>query len=553
MDTGRSGMVRRSALALALVAMVGAGALQVAACGNAQSFCANDFCGGGDAGDSSADGRVDAHPMDGTTDHVVTDTGHEHDSSNQDADIGPTCTSGAPPSMNGCITASSGVFVSMTGMDMAGYGTMSMPYASVTYALQHLTSTNTVYVCGGTYTDQITVGGAVSVYGGLTCAGGDWVYSASAVPVITAMNASFGVEIDAGSAAVDFEDIEVDGADAGAGGTTIAFWANSSTNVSLHRVKIVGATAGQGATGADGTASPNYTAASADAGADSSTNTGGGGGQNSCADGTTSQGGQGGGGGGAPSGGQSGSTAYTTPYPSFATGTGGTFIQCEASVGGISGSYGENGGAAGSPPANPGTWSTSGSAWVPSVAGPGTNGGPGQGGGGGGGNTGGGGGGGGAGGCGGAKGQGGTSGGASFALLSINSTVTLDHCTILGGTGGAGGNGGNGQDGQTPGAPGNGTGGTGVAGCAGGTGGFGQGGGGGGGGAGGPSVAIAYVGTEPTDPSGKSTITAGTTTPTAASGGNAGDGGTVSNPDNGTAGDPGSTTAPVATLMLTTS
>jgi hypothetical protein len=400
--------------------MVGAGSLQLAACGNAQSFCANDFCGGADAGDGASEARVDAHPTDGPIDarmdHVVTDAGPDHDASNKDADTGPTCTLGAPPSMNGCITATSGVFVSMAGMDMAGYGTMSMPYASVTYALLHLTSTNTVYVCGGTYTDQITVSAAVTVYGGLTCAGGDWVYSASAVPVITATNASFGVEIDAGTAAVDVEDVEVDGADAGAGGTTIAMWANASTNVTLHRVKIVGATGGQGATGAGGTVSPNYTAAAADAGADASGNASGAGGENSCADGTTSQGGQGGAGGGSPTGGQNGSTAYSTSYPSFATGTGGTFLQCEASVGGLTGSYGETGGAAGSPPANPGTWSTSGSAWARSVAGAGTNGGPGQGGGGGGGNAGGGGGGGGAGGCGGTKGQGGTSGGAGGRL-----------------------------------------------------------------------------------------------------------------------------------------
>ena len=60
----------------------------------------------------------------------------------------------------------------------------------------------------------------------------------------------------------------------------------------------------------------------------------------------------------------------------------------------------------------------------------------------------GGGGGGGCGGCGGAAGPGAQSGGSSFAVLSYQSTVTLDACTLVAGAGGNGGKGADGQPGQ---------------------------------------------------------------------------------------------------------
>jgi hypothetical protein len=115
------------------------------------------------------------------------------------------------------------------------------------------------------------------------------------------------------------------------------------------------------------------------------------------------------------------------------------------------------------------------------------------------------------GGCGGTPGKGGSSAGASIAMLSWSSAITLDRCELISGAGGGGGNGGKGGTGGQgkPGA----SGGAAYAGDAGpmpdagmglgkggngGPGGNGGNGGSGAGGNGGPSYAIVYKGTKPT-------------------------------------------------------
>jgi hypothetical protein len=103
------------------------------------------------------------------------------------------------------------------------------------------------------------------------------------------------------------------------------------------------------------------------------------------------------------------------------------------------------------------------------------------------------------GGCGGTAGTGGTGGGASVAVLSWNTKLTLDACTLLAGAGGAGGKGaaaGAGGPGKDGGKGGMGNGSIGKGGN-GGTGGYGGRGGSGSGGTGGPSAAIVYSGTAP--------------------------------------------------------
>ncbi len=518
-----------------------------------------DRTGESDRTETKEDAHDDArHPVDGGRD--ASDAASQVDSPPP-----PPCVPEAGPSDNGCITDTSGVFVATAadnGSDTTGNGSMEMPYATLSNALAAapnntmLSNPTVFYVCGGAYTDQVIVSSAVTIYGGLTCAKGVWAHSgsASAVPVVTGTTDGFAVKVDGVTGVVDLEDLEIEGANAAPGDSTIALWANNATSVALHRVKVVGGTGGQGGNGADGTAKPNYVTSDAgvEGGAGASGFGAGVGGLNSCVDGTMSQGGSGGAGGGSPTGGQNGSIGYSTPDPIAATGAGSTATQCAVGTGGVAGSYGEDGGAPGTVASSAGSWSLSSAAWFSAVSAAGTNGGPGQGGGGGGGNTGGGGGGGGAGGCGGAAAHGGASGGASFALLSLNSTVTLDDCTLVGGTGGAGGKGGNGQTGQAPGTPGGGAG-TLNAGCSGGQGGYGQGGGGGAGGYGGPSAALAYVGTAPSDLSDAGTSIAAAPAMAAAGGGGSGAaGGTVTNPDNGKNGAPGAATPPVATLPLPT-
>jgi hypothetical protein len=475
----------------------------------------------------------------------------------------PMCTPGAAPAANGCVADGSGVFVATAakgGSDTTGQGSTAKPYATISYALAHLGTSGAVYVCGGHYVDQVTVSAPVSIYGGLTCMCGTWVYDASALAVVTGSSSSFALKIAVPTGAVDVEDFEVEGATAAAGESSVAVWVNASSSVVLHRTKIVGGAGGLGAS--PGAPTANYTGATAPAGAPSSaseTSEGAAGGSISCADGVTSS--QGGHGYGTNVIAVAGTLSYTTPYP--ATNTGAPGIQQGISgEPGTPGSDGELGGAAGIALTTTGKWSMSKSAWIPSVAETGGHGGAGQGGGGGtmevsfpadggppvscfGG-------GGGAGGCGGSGGLGATSGGASFGLLSVNSTVVLDGCNVTAGPGGGGGTGGNGEAGQGPGAGGAGP--SSLPGCTAGRGGYGQGGGGGGGGSAGPSVALAYVGTLPTYGADSQIVASGAgATPGTGGMAGAGDSDVLTTDPNAAANGPaGDATVPVARLSLPT-
>jgi len=512
-----------------------------------------------DATPETADGSVESVP-EGSTESAPEGS----------TEASAKCVPGAPPANNGCITDTSGVFVATVakgGSDTAGTGSMTQPFATITRALANLGTSPAIYVCGGGYVDQITVTVPVSIYGGLTCAGGKWAYLASAVALETGSLASFALQIAVTTGAVDLEDMEIEGATAAAGESSIAAWVNASSNVSLHRVKVVGGIGGAGANA--GGAAPNYTAATAPVGGAGTGDVALGtpilaavGGVNTCVDGTTSHGGFGGGSSQSPYTGigTSGLPSYgTLPFaPDPATNTGAAAsspanLVCATT---FPGSDGEGGGKAGATAVAPGGWLLSASTWVPSSSGKGANGGPGQGGGGGnvnnGDSSGNGAGGGGAGGCGGAGGLAGTSGGASFALLSIDSTVTLDQCTITGGLAGNGGNGSEGQPGQGPGT--GGPGGEFDTTCFGARGGYGQGGGGGAGGSAGPSAALAYVGTKPVYGS-DTTIAAFDTAATPGTGGAAGASDSalpVGDANLAAKGAAGAATAPVALMLLPT-
>jgi hypothetical protein len=521
--------------------------------------------------DDKKEGGADKKTADDATPETADVTPETADGSIESAPEGSTeasakCTPGAAPANNGCITDASGVFVATVakgGSDTAGTGSMEQPFATMTRALANLGTNPAIYVCGGGYIDQVTVNTPLSIYGGLTCAGGKWGYLAGAVAAVTGSSASFALQIAVTTGAVDLEDIEIDGATAAAGESSIAAWVKASSNVSLHRVKVVGGIGGAGANA--GAATPNYTAATAPVGGAGTGDVALGtpilaalGGVNTCVDGTTSHGGVGGGSYQSPYTiiGTSGLPSYGTPDPVTSTGAAApqpTNLVCGTT---FPGSDGEGGGTAGADSASAGEWSLSASAWIPSVSGKGANGGSGQGGGGGnvnnGDSSGNGAGGGGSGGCGGAGGLGGTSGGASFGLLSIDSAVTLDQCTITSGLAGNGGNGSQGQAGQGPGA--GGPGGWADTTCYGAQGGYGQGGGGGAGGSAGASVALAYVGTKPVYGS-DTHIAAFGTAATPGAGGTAGASDPAlltGDPNLAAKGAHGAAIAPVAVMLLPT-
>ena len=419
----------------------------------------------------------------------------------------------SPKDSAACVDDAVGVFVSASGDDGAT-GKKSAPVKSIAKGVELAASRGVprVYVCEGTYNQAVEVKAAFSIFGGLTCA---WAASETVRPKLAPAK-GIALKITNVSGAVVVEDLEVVGsADAATpGDSAIGAFVSGASNVTFRRTTL---TAGAGTAGAKGASRTNYAGATATAGGNANGAIAGTGALCACTDASLSKGGNGAAGNGA--GFSDGSATPAAGAPN--AGTSGT-INC------TDGQPGANGAAdiAGVAATSPGELSASGWGATTKPA-DGPNGKPGQGGGGGGAktNANSAGGGGACGGCGGAGGGPGSNGGSSFALLSFNSTVTVDGGTLATAAGGAGGAGGDGQDGQTGGALGAGA-------CNGGPGASGAGGSGGGGGAGGHSVPVGFVGTEPK-------VTGATLTPGAKGG--IGSGGTpgLGSGNAGTAGTPG--------------
>ncbi len=374
----------------------------------------------------------------------------------QDASAGDAVADVAPeaapanclPRDGGCVE---GIFVAPRGSD-AGNGSKAQPFGNLTVALRAAQgSGKPVYACddGTGFSEQLTVDSSldgVVAYGGFDC--GTWAAGSSRTVVrsgdTTALRIT-GLKLGA-----VFERFEFRSADATASGSSsIAVMVDSSKQVVLRNVKITAGKGADGKAGVDGAKGQDGQPAEAQQqGANAtclaSARLGG-------AWGAASACGSRGGPGGDGKQGMNG-TGGVQGAPS-GTANGGSAGGGNGSPGAVGGS-----GTVGSAAPNGGTFSPSGYA----PAGPGGDGlgdgEPGQGGGGGGasdasfGNCwGASGGAGGMGGCGGKLGTGGTSGGASVALLTWESEVTLDSCIFFssnGGNGGKGGNGGLGGKGQ---------------------------------------------------------------------------------------------------------
>jgi hypothetical protein len=173
-----------------LLAAVGTGTvsgLALLSQGCTSTTCEEELnCPPGKTGEGGSEGGADRFTTDSHGDRI----GHDGPSMKDAGDSGeggPTCKSGAPPADNGCIPTMGAIFVATMasgGSDTTGTGTMTTPYATVSNALKNLGTSTAIYVCGGNYSDQIPVSVPVSIYGGLTCSGGSWKYSASAVGVV---------------------------------------------------------------------------------------------------------------------------------------------------------------------------------------------------------------------------------------------------------------------------------------------------------------------------------------------------------------------------------
>jgi hypothetical protein len=394
------------------------------------------------------------------------------------------------PSTDPCVVANAyGTFVSPTGNDAAGCGTMASPCLTIDNAMNVsvTAATKRVYACG-TFTTAVVVGAAqdgVTVYGGFDCTG--WAYSASTPTTVAPAAQGFALFVGGTTTGVAFHDfafvaLSAPNTASATPASSIAVFANGAV-LTLTRATV---TAGSGQPGATGATMSNWSG-SATAGGTAGLTTGGVGGAEACSNGSSSAGGTGGF--------YNGAAGQPGTANGSATSQNGGLTNASSCTGGAScdGTAGAPATASGAGATSSGSVSSSGWA-VGANGGTGTDGAPAQGGGGAGANdssvagVGGAGGGGGAGGCGGGPGTGGATGGSSIGILGYQATLSLTGSTIISGAGGSGGSGGAGQLGQAGAVGGNGA-------CVGGTGGDGGAGSGGGGGAGGLSSGIVWSGT----------------------------------------------------------
>lgn len=403
------------------------------------------------------------------------------------------------PSAPECVTNDSALFVSKSADPNGADGTIAHPYPSIATALAKVTNEKKrVYVCDGTYEEQISIEGIAStLIGGLAC---DF-RGAGPKPKLTPKSGTALSVAGVGGASVIDITIEASSDANTPGSSAIGVFITSAADILLRGVDIT-AGAGQGGTdGGDASSTANHSGGTAPfaqngsgTGAPTTAPT-----CTACVDGSKSIAGNGGG--------TNPNIVLATPGDASPTkvGTGnagGTNIM--ACGPGLPGTHG--------PPAPqaiggtvPGTLGAKGWNDRTTTAQAGKSGLPGQGGGGGGTVQTGSGGTGACGGCGGGGGAAGSDGGSSIGVLVHQSTkIVIEKSNVTAGTGGKGGNGGKGQKGQ--GAPSGGGSGVG-GGCSGGAGGHGAGGGGGGGGVGGYSVGIAYIGPAPETP--QSVVTKG--------------------------------------------
>ncbi|MGA3123275.1 MAG: hypothetical protein ABSF69_21085, partial [Polyangiaceae bacterium] len=170
------------------------------------------------------------------------------------------------PSTQSCLVSETyGVFVASSGSD-EGDGSREHPFATIGFAIAHLSGKNRLFICDGTYPEQVTIqSNPVNLYGGLACADG-WVWDGGETDILAPSDgyALLIADLD-NTTPIEVEDLgftvpnaisasdggtspDDSGSNSNAGASSIAaIIANSA--VRLTRVALV---AGAGADGADG-------------------------------------------------------------------------------------------------------------------------------------------------------------------------------------------------------------------------------------------------------------------------------------------------------------
>jgi hypothetical protein len=479
------------------------------ACGSTFEDCNRTNSCPPDSGTTGSDGGGTTGGTDGGgTGGAATDTGAggmtgAGNGGDGGAGGAPSCDSAASPTDEPCLVSDDfAVFVSPSGDDDGDDdgGTMDAPVATFERALELAGEDEKIVIaCSGEYDERVVIGNAARVYGSFDCEN-DWAYTPEEPTTIAPSAREYALEVNGADGQVVIQDITFlaqDGQDPGE--SSIAAFVRASESVLFRRVRLQ---AGQGADGADGELLPfeqsdTPTASDDDFpsfdelnGNNANTTTGGAEKECVCPGGMTTVGGKGGDGGVSPQGGDDGQP----DYPSEG-GEGGVVGSCGNGVG----DDGENAPDTNDVPGAQVLGSLTSDGWFAQPGTDGLVGMPGQGGGGGAGAATGGGGGGGCGGCGGASGGRGQGGGASIAILVLNSSVIFEASDLIANQAGNGGDGVAGQDAQFNEGldePAHGFAGNPATGAC--QGGFGADGGTGGGGAGGVSPGIVWRGeTEP--------------------------------------------------------
>jgi hypothetical protein len=444
----------------------------------------NNCKAGSGGGDSGVGGTGATGGSSGTGASGGTDGGAGVGGSSGSGGDGGGCDTSKSPSEESCLVDESyAVFVSATGSDSAD-GSKGTPFATIEKAMETAkAASKIVLACNDAFTAPVSLTSAhngTKAYGGFKCS--DWSYESAKKTSVTPSAEGIALKLD-GVSAVHFEDFVFESKDANApGSSSIAVFANASTNVTLRHVDIK---AGKGAPGADGKLTPFTFPKQTDLNGKSAALTVGGGLKTcACPGGKQTIGGKGGDA-IVPSG-----QAGTSGGPALGGGQPGQPGSCATTGTGSDGTAGPvTPNATGA--ASSGVLAAAG--WTPTDGVSGVTGSPGQGGGGGASTATSGGGGGGCGGCGGAGGPAGTGGGASIGIALVDTALTLDDTvSITTSDAGKGGNGAAGQNAQAEfgfnsvGVP---------PACNGGNGALGAAGGAGGGAAGGVSVGILWKGT----------------------------------------------------------
>lgn len=254
--------MRRAMLWVGMAAVASAAALVYGCAETSFGTCAGDgTCPvpGVDATAPSSEGGDDAGGSQGTTSDAGSDgnPGGGDGAAAADASDGAACDLAADPSTAPCVVDDAyGVFVS-AGASAGGTGLKASPYNTIAAAIgAAATGSKRVFVCAGTYAEQLVVGAAsdgIAVYGGFDCT--RWGYASTNSVKVAPAQPGYALEVDALTMGATFEDMEFDAQDAqDAGASSIAVFANQ-TVATFRRVVM---RAGNGAAGAAGAAGVNY-------------------------------------------------------------------------------------------------------------------------------------------------------------------------------------------------------------------------------------------------------------------------------------------------------